>query len=109
MQIRKSLTEYETELDGANFKLRQLSEVELEEVNYYFIDSIKAGHTVLPPKAVKLCLQYALLNWSGVKGEDGFDLKYEKGQEDYLPFKARNILASEIFVRSQMSEEEKKS
>lgn len=109
IKIRKSLPEFETELDGCTFKMRPLSEIELEQVNFYLADMIKAGHTVLPPKAITYCLENCLLSWKGVKDENGGDLKYYQGSEIYLPAKIRMALASDIYVQSTMSEDEKKS
>lgn len=113
VKIRKSLPEFEVEMEEGGsvsvFKLRQLSELELEEVNYILIDMVKGGHQVLPPKAIKLCLEKCLISWSGVLDESGGEMRYIKGHEQYLPAKVRMALASEIYVRSVMTEEEKKS
>ena len=109
MKIRKSLPESEYDIDGATFNLRQLSELELEQVNFLLLESLKAGHQVLPPSAVKYCLDRGLIGWHNVENEDGGQTKFSKEELKFLPWKARMELASEIYLKSQLTEEEKKT
>ena len=112
IKIRKSLPEFEHKLsedEAVTFKLRPLSEVELEQMNYLLIDMIKSGHQVLPPDAIKYCLDKCLLDWCGVTDENDRQMIYKKGDEQYLPTKVRLELASEIYVASTLTDEEKKS
>lgn len=110
MKLRKSLHEFEIEdKDGAVFSVRQLSEMEIGQVNYDInaMGDDKSKH--LPPRVVDYILRKALLSWSGVKDEDGAPIKYEDGLSDFLPHDVRIRLASTIFVRSIFTESEKKS
>lgn len=112
IKIRKSLPEFDYSLagdDSVSFTMRPLSEVELEHVNYLLIDMIKSGHQILPPKAIAYCLDKCLKSWYGVVDEDGKQLIYKDGSEQYLPTKVRLELASEIYLKSTLTEEEKKS
>ncbi len=103
MKLRKTSQSFEVEIEDAKFNLLSLTEVQLEEVNYMLQDTIKAGHQVLPPKVVSYCLKHCLTGWTGVDDE------YKAGLESYLPYKVRMELASEIYLRSQVTEDEKKS
>jgi len=109
IKIRKSLPEYTLELQECSFTLRPLSEVELEQCNYMLVEMIQANHTILPPKAVKFILQNCLIDWTGVRDENDKEYKYKPGNESFLPTKIRMELASDVYVKSQLTEEEKKS
>jgi hypothetical protein len=109
MKIRKSLPEFTHEIEGAEFKMRPLSEIELEQVNYLLIDMIKEGHQVLPPKAVCFILDKCLVDWSGVEDEQDKPLPYSSKGEEYLPFAVRMELSSVAYTSSVINEDEKKS
>ncbi len=108
IKLKRSLPEFDYEIDECTFRLRRLSELELEEVNFMLAESIKRGAEVLPPSAVRFCLAKCLLDWNGVEGDDGVE-PFKKGDEVFLPAKVRMELASEIYIQSQLTEDEKKS
>ena len=103
------MPEFDHEIDDVKFKLRPLSEVELEQVNYLLIDMIKGGHQVLPPSVVSYILDKCLKDWNGIEDEEGNYHPYRAGDEQYLQFKVRMELASVVYTSSVITEDEKKS
>ena len=110
IKLRKSLPEFYVELEGCKFKLRPFSEVELEQFNHFMIDVYKARSLAFAPKAIEYCLDNCLIDWSGVCDEEGQEIPYKKGDEKYLSaMKVRSVLVAEVFNRSIITEDEKKS
>ena len=108
-KLRKSLPEFYSELDGCKFKLRPFSEIELEQFNHLMLEVYKTGAMVFSPESVAYCLDNCLKDWSGVCDEDGEEIPFKKGEEKFLPVKVRQHLVGEVFTRSVLTNDEKKS
>lgn len=107
VKLRKVHPEFAEKVGDSIFHMRQLSEVELEEVNYMLTVSAQemGGEvTIMPPNACKFILKNCLRGWDNVGGES-----YSKGMEQFLSPVIRTRLCWAVYAKSQLTEDEKKT
>lgn len=111
IKLRKTQKDYTFSPKGhpdVVFDLRSLSEPDLEQVNYMMIAPVMAGHNIMTPECVNYTLSRSLMGWRGVCDENGNAVPFDKENIAYLPFKIKMEIASEVYVTSQLSEDDKK-
>jgi hypothetical protein len=92
----------------ARFKLRGLTQIDLLEVMSEG-EALSDGSFVPNHRGRLLLLRHGLVDWEGVTGEDGGEVKFSRAAANNLPAQVLGILANEILVRSVITDEEKKS
>jgi len=112
VHLRKSIEEFFEKIKDSKFHLKQLTETQVEQVNYFLAkSSAQCGGNfsgVLPPEAINYILSNSLISWDNVF-LDGEEIPYTKGNESYLPFKVRTDLCWSVYNRSLLTEDEKKT
>lgn len=93
------------EAEPAQYRVRPVNQVQLTEV----VPGVNWISGKIEGWAVQRLLQYGLMDWRGIKQEDGQDLEYERSNLRLIPYHHQTEAASHILFISTLSEEEIKN